>query len=586
MKIQSLAVIFIIIVLPISMVLTTFVQSQVQTIQLQISYDTKLDNATYDALKAFQLNTINSGTSDETNSKLRDIEASVNAFFTSIASHFNITGYTQEDLQNYVPALVYTMYDGYYIYSKNTNTLTDKDYATGTTYQDGEQIYSLKPYVPYSCRYKRGNIDVVINYSLDNYITVQGIAEDGTAINLSGYVMTPENITDVNKSGYFYNSVRYKGIQISGENILQEYIGAGGDADLYYFIKVNGAKYYKKDPNSTSWSTFVNKDQYGSQSPYQVTDTDYSAPEYFARSKEFMEQLQYYGILDLKEGDACDASGTVKLVDAQNGTDWDSDLTFDSNMGIFERNANDTDGTLENTNSNFNQHRLKIIRYSIEKNLSAAIANYNNYDDGMTYYFRMPKLQEDEWDKILNHISIISFMQGLPIGGKIYNGYSIITNTKNKELVTEDSIYIIGGNDIVDNLTNVANTNTARFYNVRSKDFTEGNVTLALGVLNIDFEPITQVLAGGTQETFFRRPQLADYGSVVTQTNLDYDETEDIYQYLDRVIDDYGEKGKKLARVYYTALGRERQSMGRTVPAASSARESAEAVASAGTGGG
>ena len=187
--------------------------------------------------------------------------------------------------------------------------------------------------------------------------------------------------------------------------------------------------------------------------------------------------------------------------------------------------------------SNFNQHRLKIIRYSIERNLSAAIANYNYHDGGITYDFRMPKLQEDEWDKILNHISIISFMQGLPIGGKIYNGYSIITNTKNKELVTEDSIYIIGGNDIVDNLANVANTNTARFYNVRSKDFISNtnSVTPTLGVLNIDFEPITQVLAGGTQETFFRRPQLADYGSVVTQTNLDYDETEDIYQYLDRV---------------------------------------------------
>ena len=537
MKIQSLAVIFIIIVLPISMVLTTFVQSQVQTIQLQISYDTKLDNATYDALKAFQLNTINSGTSDETNSKLRDIEASVNAFFTSIASHFNITGYTQEDLQNYVPALVYTMYDGYYIYSKNTNTLTDKDYAPGTTYQDGEQIYSLKPYVPYSCRYIKDDIDVVINYSLDNYITVQGTA-NGNAINLSGYVMSPENITNVNKSEYFYNFVTYKGIQISGENILQEYIGAGGDADLYYFIKVNGSKYYKKDRDSTnSWVTFVNKDQYGSQPQFQVGVTDYSAPEYFGRSKEFMEQLNHYGILELTEGDAYDTSGTEKLVDAQNESDWDSDLTFDSSMTIFAPNANDDDGTLENTNSNFNQHRLKIIRYSIERNLSAAIANYNYHDGGITYDFRMPKLQEDEWDKILNHISIISFMQGLPIGGKIYNGYSIITNTKNKELVTEDSIYIIGGNDIVDNLANVANTNTARFYNVRSKDFISNtnSVTPTLGVLNIDFEPITQVLAGGTQETFFRRPQLADYGSVVTQTNLDYDETEDIYQYLDRV---------------------------------------------------
>lgn len=577
MKIQNLAVIFIIIVLPISMVLTTFVQSQVQTIQLQISYDTKLDNANYDALKAFQLNTINSGTSDETNSKLRDIEASVNAFFTSIASHFNITGYTQEDLQNYVPALVYTMYDGYYIYSRYTNTLNGMTVSTTSTYKDNTNYYGLKPYIPYSCRYIHGNIDVVINYSLDNHITVQGTDKNGNAINLSGYVMNPDNIQHVttgNVNGYdhFYTSATYRNIEINGEPLLQEYIGNNQDSSLIYpFIKVNGSKYYRKDGG---WVTFVNRDEYGNQPDYKNTDRDYSAPEYFGRSKEFMQQLDNAGILDLREADACDADGTPLW--QINNEDY---IAFNnSTKPIFTKleTKNGKDISIENANSTFNEHRLKVIRYSIERNLSTAIANYNKYDGGITYDFRMPKLQEDEWDKILNHISIISFMQGLPIGGKIYNGYSIITNTKNKELVTEDSIYIVNNSD-------VTNFN-ARFYNVRSKDFISNtnSVTPTLGVLNIDFEPITQVLAGGTQETFFRRPQLADYGSVVTQTNLDYDETEDIYQYLDRV----SQNGTALATVYYTALGRERQSMGRTVPAASSARESAEAAASAGTGGG
>ena len=77
MKIQNLAVIFIVIILPISMVLTSYTHSQMKTLDLQISYDTKLDNATYDALKAFQLNTINNTASDLANSKLQDIEASV-----------------------------------------------------------------------------------------------------------------------------------------------------------------------------------------------------------------------------------------------------------------------------------------------------------------------------------------------------------------------------------------------------------------------------------------------------------------------------------------------------------------------------
>ena len=149
--------------------------NQVKTISLQTSYDTKLNNATYDALKAFQLNTINSSTSDLRNSKIRDIEASVNSFFNSVASNFNMAGYNRDILKEYVPALVYTMYDGYYIYSPYTNTLSEEDYNDNSTYKNGEKISGLKPYIYYSCRYKRANgDDFVITYSLDNYITIYG----------------------------------------------------------------------------------------------------------------------------------------------------------------------------------------------------------------------------------------------------------------------------------------------------------------------------------------------------------------------------------------------------------------------------
>lgn len=210
MKIQTLAVIFVIIILPISMILTAYIQNQVQTINLQLSYDTKLNNATYDALKAFQLNTINSDTSDLANSKLRDIEASVNTFFNSISNNFNITGYNEDTLKEYVPALVYTMYDGYYIYSPFTNTL-DKNKTNevinedGTiskksdaeilkdkedaTYKDGEKISGLKPYVYYSCRYRKDkDNDFVITYSLDNYITIKGLIK-GKQVDDAGYLL-------------------------------------------------------------------------------------------------------------------------------------------------------------------------------------------------------------------------------------------------------------------------------------------------------------------------------------------------------------------------------------------------------------
>lgn len=177
MKLQGLAVIAIIIILPMTIILSSYSQSQIKTLQLQTQYDSKLQNATYDAIKAFQLNMSNSSTSDLANSKMRDIKASVNTFYNSLASHFNMVGYGKDVLQNYVPAIVYTLYDGYYIYSAYDNTL-DKFDENASYNKKGESIYGLKPYIYYSCRYKpNDNSDFVITYSLDSYITIQGIID-------------------------------------------------------------------------------------------------------------------------------------------------------------------------------------------------------------------------------------------------------------------------------------------------------------------------------------------------------------------------------------------------------------------------
>ena len=94
---------------------------QISTISLQTEYDMKLTAATNDAIKAFQINTANSSTSDIANSKIRDIEASVSVFKASIKSVFGMNGYSEDEMNEYIPALVYTMYDGFYIYSKFNN---------------------------------------------------------------------------------------------------------------------------------------------------------------------------------------------------------------------------------------------------------------------------------------------------------------------------------------------------------------------------------------------------------------------------------------------------------------------------------
>ena len=484
---------------------------------MQTSYDSKLNNATYDALKAFQLNTINSSTSDLSNSKLRDIEASVNSFFNSIASNFNMAGYNKDILTSYVPALVYTMYDGYYIYSPYTNIFSEEDYNDESTYKPGERISGLKPYIYYSSRYVKGGIDVVISYTLDNYITIQGTI-NGNSVMEYGYL-----ISDCSGDGE--NSATYRGIPIGTENLTEYGVefqeNANGEQipieKKYTYTKVNGVKYYK---DGDEWFSILNGERYKQNDFKEINN---AAIKYYTKAAEFRKFIQDNNLDELTTADAVDEEGNKTLQDRF------------GNYKIF-----DFDGeiAIEEPNSNFNQHRLAVIRYSIEKNLSIAIANYNNYTDS-TANFQMPKLSEDEWEKITNHISIISFLQGLNIGGKVYNGYSIITNTKNEEVVSEDSIYI---------------TTADGTYHKPTEKSLE-NQAIIEGVLNIDFERKSLTSNTGVATYFFPKKQLGSYNSIVNQT--DVEDVDNIYDYM-------VEKGGILAKSYFTALGRERYSMYKT----------------------
>ena len=130
MKFQYLAVIFVIIMLPIVLVMSFYVQTQTDVMKRQGEYRTYLSDATHDAIKAFQINTTNSYYSSVSDSKIRDIEAAVNAFYNSLTANLN---FNKSELQAYVPAIVFTLYDGYYIYGKRYNV-----YEVPTINESGE----------------------------------------------------------------------------------------------------------------------------------------------------------------------------------------------------------------------------------------------------------------------------------------------------------------------------------------------------------------------------------------------------------------------------------------------------------------
>ena len=503
MKLQSLAIIFIIIILPISIVLSEYTKFQTKTLNLQSTYDSKLITATYDAVKAFKLNTVNSSTSDISASKVRDIEASANTFFASVARNFGLSGYNADLVKDYVPAIVFTLYDGYYIYSPFNNDLANIEQTdTSTSAANGTEIYGTKSYVYYSCRYKgypKLDDDFTITYTLDNYITIQGTV-NGKYRNESGYFIDPNNVQK-DPSG----NITYRDIPIVEENALTENIYDGTDIQPYNptscsYIKENGVKYYW---DGSIAFTMLNGKKYidNKHNNYSYFSSNTKAIEYYEKAQEFSSKvLNELNLAGLTFNKACDVEGNP-ITDRAD---------FNENVNIFE-------GDPELSSSNFNEHRLAVIRYAIEHNLQLAIANYNAMFNNAD--FVMPNLSETDWYKLLNNVSVMSFVQGMQIGGKMYNGYAVVTNNQNEEYIDKNLIYIKDGN---------------KYHKITDKNLTGGSINLnnCQGFLNIDFERKN----GGTNNSgqivyYYPQTESGCYDCIINQ-NTNNTSSENSFEYV------------------------------------------------------
>lgn len=543
MKIQNLAIIFIIIILPISLVLASYTKTRVETLNLQAEYDTKLNSATYDALKAYQVNSLQNKVGGLANSKIRDINASINTFFNSMQSNFPTLGYTKESIQNYVPAIVYTMYDGYYVYAPFTNTwgtnssnssisteMEDQiKTSSQTKYKDKQELYDLKPYVYYSCRYIRGDIDVVITYSLDNYIQIQGNI-GGETVSRYGYLLNNLKING--------NTITYEGVNIETENgeNLKESVYVGGNVNSYQCLKKNGTKYYSDGSNAFTVSNGeqINQDDsvnLGSvvekTTASDVKNND-NARKYFQEAQELKNFMEEKGITSLTTDD---------IVDVDTGNKYETGKSPYTKLGkIFDFDCSEKGG-IESEKSNFNLHRIDVIKNAIERNLSIVIANYDTVSKTQTD-FKLPKLKDSDWDKITDNIGIISFFQNVNIGGKVYSGYSIVSNTKNEDVVTYDSIYIKDSNNVCHSITENFTATTTDLSN-------------AVGVFNVDIERRSEDDSNQNASYYFPVYATLSYDSIITKNNISKASNQSMKEYVNNLSSD-------LKKIYYTALARER----------------------------
>ena len=511
MKVQSLAVIFAIIILPMIIILSYYIHREVDTIALQTAYDTKLIDATHDAMASFELNTANEDLSSVSDALRSIIEASNNTFFNTLATNLGMSNANKSYVQSYVPAILYTLYDGYYIYSptrvpevkikkdasgvetgeieytnegKMQYRKTDGTYTTNLEEDNVyyKQDYILKSYMPYSARYKdeTKNYDLTINYTLDNYMSVIGYIGDAY-YSKTGYLIKDNLVSEAEAIGLAddsnlmnYNEIDAEEKCLSGQYDLKLKINPvaedGTVTEITYTYSPvvdaeTGEKLSYKQQKERLNKLYENIEEY--YNDYRTTkdpelinlikstniecqDIEYrlenlSAIAYYVKAQIFSnwvyENLGDTGI-KITEANLQDEFIRQDLEDNFK-SDVFSDLPafyhdFDtsSTKSIFDKTQDP-----ENKESDFSLHKYNVIKNSIQYNLNLALSAYDRMAGEMD--IKMPVLDDNDWDKILNNIAIVSFMQGFNCGLKYYNNYAIVSSTNNEITVLPNEIYYV-----------------------------------------------------------------------------------------------------------------------------------------------
>lgn len=463
MKLQNLTIIFIIIIMPIILVLSAYNRMQIDTIKLQSYYDAKLTEAVYDAIKAYKINIRNNPYSIHESSRKRDVEASNQAFVTSLTTALGIGGYGENYVKPYIPAVIYTLYDGFYMYAPTYNEKTN------------EYEHMLKPYITYSVRYKKGTTDIVVSYTLDNYLTIVGTV-GGEYVNQSGYLIEEEITTT--------------------EENLKENLLIDGRLEEYTYVYTGGEKRYY-EPILDKWFVYRKGKKVYTGEASSLLDTN--ANQYAANAKDFTswvrQKLSNITIQDM----IIAGKSYTELVNEYG-------IYTGTTKPIFLFNAEDN--RFEDEDSIFNMHKRDVIKVIIQEELRISIANYNRHSGALNvnYNFKVPILTNEQWRRITANISVTAFMQGLPIGFKTYNNYVTVTNTENTDYSTKENLCFINLDE-----------ENAQYHMVDCPNLTGTNI---IGYRKVDFGVSSLEVTSQEMQYYYKHTNLPCYNCIV---NRNYD---------------------------------------------------------------
>lgn len=511
MKLQDLVLIFLIIIIPIILIFSYYLNLQSDTIKIQMDYDRKLIEATKEATQAFEINTTEWNNEFQTlaNEKKRELNAATNIFITGLSNKLGIVGTAKENILNYIPAMVYIMYDGYYIYSPTyvPKTITDNDglqifsygyidevkneiagleftnsatqsikgitYAgkpiyqaengpSGTyEYNDGnikktitftytlnrneaikEYKHVLKTFVPYSSTIG----DYTINYTLDNYIRVfekSGEIREGYIIEDYTNISIPENnINDVT-----YNKKNML-IDISPEVLTENVaINNNGEIDIIKYKYIYNSNSDKRYYDDAKGEIFVIDSKYNKRF-FKGVDANSSLAE-FKKIVVRTSETEYMNLYELLNPQNDEDKGLyiynkedkkyVRYSESINGV---PEVYYDcSAINYYVENYFFNKWLNEKLNiDNVLSGKNKAIIDNINENLNLSIANYSA---NSKIEYKLPELTDEDWQRALSNISMITFLQGMKIGLKIYNNYAIVSSTENNEYVKPELLYYV-----------------------------------------------------------------------------------------------------------------------------------------------
>ncbi len=511
MKLQHLTIIFIIIVLPITLLLSAYTDAQIDILTLQNQYDDMLLTATYDGIKAFQLNASYNSLSNVSDALREDVESAISAFMQSLSVKMGVGGYDINHMKGYIPAILFTLYDGYYIYTPVKTTDEDNN----TTYE-----YMLKPYNYYTVRYKNetGTKDVVINYTLDNYIVVYGWI-DGQYYVKSGYLVSNNRSADIESSERLYEYAPFKYTTGSDDITYPTYDNI---RTMGLNPKEITSDYYNPDIKSTHEEYL-----YPRNDNYYVDPS--SAQKYYSEALEFTSWVNENLSWITSDMAMRNADYLYKLYEENNDIDYDE---FTIKKYIFRFNT--TDNNPEDSNSIFAQHKTAVIRSSIQDNLNQSISTYSQ-GSASEYEYKLPKLDINEWNMLSTNVCMLTFLQGIPMKTKYYNNYALVQSTRNNLYVSPDSLYFISDGD------GDGKADDGYYHKIDCKYLNDGGKIT--GYSNFDFVLKKLNLKDESDKAYYKHYEQACYYCIVDSANYEKVSWQEV---------------ANRRKAYYTALAREK----------------------------